>query len=90
MQNIRFIINYVINRLYFFIKKPIISQDENNSYSYFLVKPSGDKRFKCDTYKFAIPNMKDFDEKYQLSEITQIVAKSKIPNKKIQIPILFR
>jgi hypothetical protein len=73
----------VNDTLYFFVKKPLISQDENNSYSYFLVKPSGDKRFKSDTYKFAIPSMKDFDEKYQLSEITQIVAKGKIPNKKI-------
>ena len=75
--------------LYFFIKKPIISLDENNTYSYFLVKPSADKRFKFDTYKFAIPNTKDFDDKYQLSEITQTKAKSQIPNKKIVYEMSF-
>jgi len=69
--------------LYLYIENPKIAVDIDGNYSYVLIIPSNDKRFKCDSFKFSIFSQKDFDSKFKLPELITTVNKRKINESKI-------
>lgn len=74
------------NDIYILDNKKYIASDYYGNFLYIFSIPSKDEKFICDSFRFIVPNQKNFEEKFKLSELTKKIDKSKIDSKRVLEP----
>ncbi len=74
------------NAIYILDDKKYITSDYYGNFFYIFSIPSKEEKFICDSFRFIVPNQKNFEEKFKLSELTKKIDKSKIDSKRVLEP----